>query len=140
MSLRKPTAVLLALFWVIFPIITPLHFAFAEHKHVFCQEHQQYEEIEVTSKVPDTNYKNQPFTTTPHIDPKTTADTINPHIGCPFASLYLCQPATFAGKTFISFPAKDIYQSIGSEVFAYHAISTLQVAPKNSPPLSTVAA
>jgi len=119
---------------VIFPLLSPLHLAFASHKHHFCAVHHRYEDI-----LPDGNsrakqYSGVPFDYIPGLYAGNLIIDRDDHVECPFANLTstnlaLCSEldnSPVSGETGCG--QYDI-QLAGSA-----SISILARAPKHSPP------
>jgi len=118
---------ILAAWWVLYPVLPHFHMAFAGHKHVFCQHHHRYEDL-----IPEDGAT--PSGAIPEFAHGSAETLANAHQYCPVSNLTLHNQAICARQVSVALVAldRDPAPRWPDSLNLPHSI--LSEAPKHSPP------
>lgn len=136
-TLKMPAILALgmAIWWGVLPVLSPLHLAFSTHPHLYCKDHQRYEDL-----APKTD-SHAAHLSEPSSDSESkilfgmSTAVADSHIDCPLSNLLLHYFAISSDDAssvvlFDTASGRDKYLSLATPV-----TSILAIAPKHSPPL-----
>ena len=119
---------------VIFPLLSPLHLAFASHRHRFCTAHQRYEDVLPDGDSRAEHHSAVPFDHIPELHAGTFHAAKDNHVACPFANLVSTSLALGSEFNNSLSPVEDGCSRYENQPDGAAAISILARAPKHSPP------
>ncbi|MBW1808233.1 MAG: hypothetical protein JRJ87_08565 [Deltaproteobacteria bacterium] len=119
---------------VIFPLLAPLHLAFASHKHRYCAVHHRYEDVLPESNPRAKRHSTVPFDNIPGLRAGTFHAAKDNHVACPFANLVSTNLALGSELDNSLAPVEDGCGRYENQPDGVAAISILARAPKHSPP------
>jgi len=119
---------------VIFPLLAPLHLAFASHQHRYCAVHHRYEDVLPEGNSHAERHSAVPFDHIARFDVGTFFSAENNHVVCPFANLISTNLALCSELDNSLAPVEDGCGRYENQPDGVAAISILARAPKHSPP------
>ena len=130
-GLKYLTSLLMSIIIGLLPVVEPLHIVFADHDHVYCQEHQRFEDVQRTkaNKNKSKEYSNRKSNAL-ILDYYNNTKHLNCAISGQFKSISLLRIVDNLDQ---SFHLEAATQSFHKDL-KHPSMKVLSLAPKNSPP------
>lgn len=128
-SLAKPAVSLLCFVLVALPVAPQFHIAFAWHDHVYCGEHQRYEDIQAQLA-----QRHSPSTIA--LSANTSSDShplLDTHVACPVSN-FSFQVTSLPSPPVVEQQSVDRSEQLQRQMSRCRLLAVFVIAPKQSPP------